>query len=467
VNTMEITVHVDNAVRVLEADLPPETVKRIEADLTLPNPKWEQVEKYNRSRRRNFQPEMLAFFQRSNGVLILPRGYINHLLGRLGTLPYMVVDRTRTLDPVDFGFHARLHPYQLAAVRDLTARRFGVLEAPPGAGKTVIALDIIARRRQPALVVVHTKELMYQWHRRALEFLNACDDDIGLVGDGRKDIGRKLTIAIINSLYRVMDEVKPTIGHLIVDECHHTPARTFTEVVGRLDASFMLGLSATPYRRDKLTRLIYFYLGDRLHKIQPRELQEIDRIMRATLKVRRTRCSYYFDSDEYQSMISALVADRRRNAIIARDVVERARSGKSGIALVISDRVAHCEELYRMISESGLGVSLLTGAVPMARRSELVQNLNLSKSHILVATSQLIGEGFDLKALSSIFLATPIRFTGRVKQYIGRILRVSEGKDEAVIYDYVDENGMLISSFQSRLSAYQDMGVSILPVHLE
>jgi len=258
---MEITVHVDNAVRVLEADLPPETVKRIEADLTLPNPKWEQVEKYNRSRRRNFQPEMLAFFQRSNGVLILPRGYINHLLGRLGTLPYMVVDRTRTLDPVDFGFRARLHPYQLAAVRDLTARRFGVLEAPPGAGKTVIALDIIARRRQPALVVVHTKELMYQWHRRALEFLNACDDDIGLVGDGRKDIGRKLTIAIINSLYRVMDEVKPTIGHLIVDECHHTPARTFTEVVGRLDASFMLGLSATPYRRDKLTRLIYFYLG--------------------------------------------------------------------------------------------------------------------------------------------------------------------------------------------------------------
>ena len=212
---MEITVHVDNAVRVLEADLPPETVKRIEADLTLPNPKWEQVEKYNRSRRRNFQPEMLAFFQRSNGVLILPRGYINHLLGRLGTLPYMVVDRTRTLDPVDFGFRARLHPYQLAAVRDLTARRFGVLEAPPGAGKTVIALDIIARRRQPALVVVHTKELMYQWHRRALEFLNACDDDIGLVGDGRKDIGRKLTIAIINSLYRATASTDVNMASLV------------------------------------------------------------------------------------------------------------------------------------------------------------------------------------------------------------------------------------------------------------
>ncbi|MCK9263460.1 MAG: DEAD/DEAH box helicase [Desulfomonilia bacterium] len=458
---MEITIHVDNAVRILEADLPPELIKRIEADLTLPNPRWEQVEKYSRSRRRNFQPEMLAYYQRHNGVLLLPRGYINHLLGRLGRRPYLVVDRTRTLDPVDFGFRARLHPYQLAAVRDLIARRFGVLEAPPGAGKTVIALNIIARREQPALVVVHTKELMYQWLRRATEFLDLGEDQIGLIGDGRKDIGRRLTIAIINSLFRVMDEVKPTIGHVVVDECHHTPARTFTEVVGGLDTAFMLGLSATPYRRDKLTRLIYFYLGDRLHTILPRELQEINRIMRATLKVRKTRRAYYFDADEYQSMISTLIADRDRNAVIARDVADHVRSRQSGIALVISDRVSHCEELHRMITSAGVEASLLTGSVPTARRSELVERLNRSRTHVLVATSQLIGEGFDLKILSSIFLATPIRFTGRVKQYIGRVLRVAEGKNEALIYDYVDDNGMLISSFQSRLSAYEDMGVQI------
>lgn len=464
--TMEITIHMDNAVRILEADLDPGVVKRIEADLTLPNPKWEQVEKYGRSRRRNFQPEMLSFFQRQNGVLILPRGYVNHLLNRIGSSPYLIVDRTRTLDAVDFGFRARLHPYQLAAARDLTARRYGVLEAPPGAGKTVIALNIIARRRQPAMVIVHTKELMYQWHRRATEFLDIGEDEVGLIGDGRKDLGRKLTIAIINSLSRVLDEVKPSVGHLVVDECHHTPARTFTEVVGGLDAAFMLGLSATPYRRDKLTRLIYFYLGDRLHTIRPRELQDIDRIMRASLRVRKTGCKYYFDSDEYQSMIAALVADRQRNASIARDVVEHARTN-GGIALVISDRVAHCEELHRMISSSGLPASLLTGRVPMARRSELVEELHHSSSRILVATSQLIGEGFDLKALSSIFLATPIRFTGRVKQYIGRVLRISEGKDKAVIYDYVDENGMLISSFQSRLRAYEDMGVTIPAANLD
>jgi superfamily II DNA or RNA helicase len=273
-----------------------------------------------------------------------------------------------------------------------------------------MALGIIAHRRQPALVVVHTKELMYQWHKRAAEFFDISEDEIGLIGDGRKEVGRKLTIAIINSLFKVIDEVRPTIGHLVVDECHHIPARTFTEAVGTLDPAFMLGLSATPYRRDKLTRIIYFYLGDRLHRIMPRQLQEMQKIMCATLKVRPTKCAYYFDSDEYQSMISALIADKKRNALIAQDVLEHT-GDRNGIALVISDRVAHCEELYRMISSRGRSVSLLTGAMPTTRRSELVEQLNCTKEHILVATAQLIGEGFDLKTLTSIFLATPVSYT--------------------------------------------------------
>jgi superfamily II DNA or RNA helicase len=459
---METMIHIDNALRVLESDLAPEVVKRIEADLTVPNPKWEQVERYNRSRRRNFQPEMLEYYQRESGVLILPRGYINHLLNRMAPAPYMLVDRTRMLEPADFEFRADLHPYQVQAVNDLTARRFGVLEAPPGAGKTVIALSIIARRKQPALVIVHTKELMYQWQKRATQFLDLTEDEVGLLGDGHKRIGSRLTIAIINSLYKSIDEVKAAVGHLIVDECHHIPSRTFTDVVGTLDTAYMLGLSATPYRRDKLTRIIYFSLGDRLHRIQPRQLQAIDKIMKATLTVRHTRCAYYFDSDEYQSMISALIADKKRNALIAGDVVERAKAGGGGIALVISDRVAHCEELCRIISAKGTPVSLLTGAMSTTRRSELIEHLNTASDHILVATAQLIGEGFDLKALNSIFLATPIKFTGRVKQYIGRILRISEGKQEAVIYDYVDENGILKSSFHSRLVAYEDLGVRIV-----
>jgi len=458
---MNILVHVDNLIRVLEADLPEAVVQAIEADLTLPNPKWEQVETYSRSRRRNFQPEFIRYYKRKSGVLLMPRGYIHTLRHRLGTVPFTIVDKTRTRDPVDFGFRARLHPYQAAALRDIASRRFGVLEAPPGAGKTVIALSAIGLRKQPALVIVHTKELLYQWQKRACEFLDMRSDEVGLIGDGHRRIGERLTVALINSLYRAIDEVRPAVGHLVVDECHHVPARTFTDAVGLFDSTYMLGLSATPYRRDKLTRIIYFYLGDRVHEIRPTELQAMKRIMRARLIVRHTNCAFFFDADEYQYMISALVADAKRNRLIVDDVAARAGESDKGIALVISDRVSHCEELFRAICAQGVRACLLTGSVPVRDRARIVEELNCNQAQVLVATAQLIGEGFDLKQLSSIFLATPIKFTGRVKQYIGRILRISEDKEEAVIYDYLDVNGMLKNSFSSRMSAYHDLGVKL------
>ncbi|HOJ15115.1 MAG TPA: DEAD/DEAH box helicase, partial [Deltaproteobacteria bacterium] len=418
---MNVLVHIDNAVRIFEADLDEPTIMSIEADLTLPNPKWEQVQTYGRGRRPNFQSEFLRFYTRKNGVLIMPRGYIHTLRKRLSGTPHVLVDRTRALDEVDFTFTSSLHPFQAKALKDILSRRFGVLEAPPGAGKTVIALAAIARRRQPALVIVHTKELMYQWQKRACEHLDIDPDEVGLIGDGHRRVGGRLTVALINSLSKVISEVRQRVGHLVVDECHHVPARTFTDAVSLFDTTYMLGLSATPYRRDKLTSLIHFYLGDNTHTIQPQELQALKRIMRARLIVRQTGCAFSFSADEYQRMIAALVTDERRNRLIVEDVHRRASLGM-GISLVISDRVSHCETLFRAISSRGIEARLLTGGVPVRERARIVEELNDEKAQVLVATSQLIGEGFDLRQLSSIFLATPIKFTGRVKQYIGRIL---------------------------------------------
>ncbi|HPR55403.1 MAG TPA: helicase-related protein, partial [Deltaproteobacteria bacterium] len=174
-----------------------------------------------------------------------------------------------------------------------------------------------------------------------------------------------------------------------------------------------------------------------------------------------TNCAFFFDADEYQYMISALVENAKRNSLIVDDVVAHSWAEDTGIALVISDRVSHCEELFRAIRARGVDACMLTGSVPVRERARIVEDLNGNRARVLVATAQLIGEGFDLKQLSSIFLATPIKFTGRVKQYIGRILRVTEGKEEALIYDYLDVNGMLRNSFSSRMSAYHDLGVKL------
>lgn len=445
----------DNAIRLREADLPRHVIERIKKRLTIRNPRWEQVEKYSRWNTNN-QPEYLTFYKAENGWLILPRGFISQLRGILNHIRYTLEDRTRTTTEVDFIFNGELRPHQLDAARDVLTRRFGVLEAPPGTGKTVMALAVIASRRQPALVIVHTKELMYQWQARAVEFLDMDPAEVGLIGDGHSEIGPRLTVAIVNSL--CADEVKKHVGHVIVDECHRVPSRTFTEAVSAFDCAYMLGLSATPYRRDGLTKVIYIYLGDRAHQIKTSEAQATGRIMRATLRVRYTDFDYPFASEDYQGMLAELTEDQARNKMIVADVVSQVKSDP-GIVLVISDRISHCQKLYDMIRVHGIETRMLTGEIPMKERSQTVQDLNDGNVRVLVATSQLVGEGLDLPALSSVFLTTPIRFTGRVTQYIGRILRIASGKRQAIVYDYVDKPGVLVHSFGSRCYAYREMGV--------
>ncbi len=370
----------------------------------------------------------------------------------------MIKDRTRKLAPVDFTFAGKLHGFQEKAVQDVLSRRFGVLQSPTGSGKTVMALSVIAQRRQPTLIIVHGKELMNQWKERVVEFLGIPEAEVGLIGGGKHSIGGRVTIAIINSLYKCAVDVRDRFGFLVVDECHRSPSRTFSEAVGFFDSRFMLGLSATPYRRDGLTKLIHFFLGDRVHEIQERELQAMKQVMSPSLKIRET-CFDFDYCDDYQSMISALCQDGGRNILIERDIMRQARKGK-GIALVISDRKDHCQVLYNKIKSSGVEARLLTGAITNGNRKEIIKELNQGQAKALVATAQLIGEGFDLPELSAIFLCTPVKFSGRVKQYVGRILRTANGKRKATIYDYVDLPGVLQASFNSRRYVYRELGIA-------
>jgi len=224
------------------------------------------------------------------------------------------------------------------------------------------------------------------------------------------------------------------------------------------DCWFMLCFSATPYRRDGLSRLISFYLGDRVHSIETKSLQQSKQIMTARLVTRETGFNFdYYGPEDYQPLISCLAADPARNRMIAGDVLEASR-GRNGVSLVISDRKEHCRVLAGMVC-SQRPTRELYGDIPSAERKRIVAELNRGKIKVLVATSQLIGEGFDLPALSNLFLTTPIKFDGRVKQYAGRILRTAKGKKPPIIFDYVDRAGVLEASFKARKRAYSEMGI--------
>jgi superfamily II DNA or RNA helicase len=426
--------------------------------LTMPNPKYQDAVKQGRYT-RGMDLE-LKFYEKDTERLICPRGCagkLYRLCERLGE-SIQVVDNRRKLSPVDFTFAGELRPLQQDAVTDVLSSDQGLLEAGTGSGKTIMALYLIAERKQPALVVVHTKELLNQWISRIETFLNIPRADIGVIGGGKFSIGDRITVATVQSLYKRVDEVVPHIGHLICDECHRAPSRMFTEAVSAFDAKYRLGLTATPWRRDKLSKVIFWYVGDVTGRIAKDDLVQAGNLCRAEVQWVETGFSPFADaSEEYSKALSELTEDGTRNRLICKTVSE---NNGHGVSLILSDRKAHCVTLQNILSDvHGIQAEVLTGSTSPKERERIITALHDGGCRYLIATGQLIGEGFDLPGISTVFLTTPVKFSGRLIQYIGRALRPAPGKDKAMIFDFVDDHGVFEASARARAYTYQGQGI--------
>jgi superfamily II DNA or RNA helicase len=421
-------------------DVPPQLMQRLMETLEFVNPKWLENERMGRWNRGT--PQSLKFYDKvGRSGLWIPRGYIRHLINacRRRGIEFRLDDQRRRLAPVKFTFNGRLKPFQQIAVDKMLAKDFGTLSSATGSGKTVMALYIIAKRKQPALIVVHNKELAAQWVAQIGAFLGIESNNVGIIGGGKKIVGNKITVSLVQSLYKCADEVSKSIGFLLVDECHRCPSRTFTEAVSEFDSQYMLGLSATPYRRDQLSKLIFWHLGDKHHEVDKSQLIESGDVLPAKVVFCTTDFSTQYDPiTEYSKMLAELASNTERNIQIATDIANEAAQN-SGICLILSDRKAHCENLQSLLRyRFKLASELLTGDLDITERKKVVERVNQGDVQILIATGQLIGEGFDCKGLTTLFLATPIKFSGRLLQYLGRVLRPAPGKKYARVYDYVD-----------------------------
>lgn len=453
--SISLKIIISNQLRL--SDIPADLYDLLTEKLKIQNPRWLENKKMGRWNRNT--PKELKFYDKiGKDGLSIPRGYMRQLiyLCRSQEIPYEIEDRRLSLPEVDIQFSGHLKPFQIEAAQKMLTRDFGVLSAPTGSGKTIITLFMIAQRRQPALIVVHTKELAYQWMDRIHSFLAIPSDEIGLIGNGKMMIGEKITVALVQSLYKCSQDVSPKIGYLVVDESHRCPSRTFTDAVTDFSSRYMIGLSATPFRRDKLSQLIFWHLGDLHHQIEKENLIQQGHILEADVTFRETSFKSHFDPiHQYTKMLSELTEDKERNLLIASDIVNEIKE-LTGICLVLTDRKAHCKNLqailkYRYKTES----TVLTGDTPAPERKEVLEQLHTGGIRILIATGQLIGEGFDCKELSTLFLATPIKFSGRLLQYIGRVMRIAPGKKKAKIVDYIDVNvDVLNAAARSRQQIY-------------
>ena len=346
-------------------NIKPSTTKAIKAMLTMPNPAYQEALK--RGRWTGGIPENLHFYDESGSDLIVPRGAASQIfrICRQRGEKIEIIDRRRTLEPVEFTFNGTLRPYQQEAVDSVLRCADGVLNAPTGSGKTVMALAVIAARKQPTLILVHTREILYQWCDRIRSFLGI---EAGIIGDGKFDI-RPVTVGMVQTVRKHLDNLSQYFGQVIVDECHRTPATTFTDCVKGFDARYLLGLSATPFRRDGLTKAIYIYLGDRAYKVDSKHLQRIGAVLRPEIVTVNT--DFQFDyRDNYAAMVTALTENKGRNRLIIQTLKSQQNGGA---ALVVSDRIAHLKAMANDIS--GDGIAILTGQTPPGERKRIVDDL--------------------------------------------------------------------------------------------
>lgn len=448
-------VHITISNKIHLSPVPPLLHAELRDRLTILNPKWLENDRHGYWNGKT--PKHLRFFERTKESLFVPRGFLNELKARCDNfgVDYTIRDHTRVLSEQEFQFHGTLRPYQEEAVKFICGSPIGTLAAPTGSGKTMVGLYMIAYRKQPTIIIVHTKELQDQWINRIKPFLGIPKKEIGRIGGGtRSAVGEKVTVALVQSLYKVAHRI--SVGHVIADECHRVPSRTFSEAIADLDAKYLLGLSATHKRRDGLHKLIYWYLGGLVHEIPKEELLETGDLLPVVVVTRTTTFQPSNDIEdpaaEYSKMLCELTEDEVRNELIARDVVIESQN-KPGVCLVLSDRKSHCWRLHSRLLHFGVEAEVLTGDVKKSKRRELVDSVNNGSVKVLIATGQLIGEGFDCENLSTLFLATPIKFSGRVIQYLGRILRPKTGK-KARVYDYRDPVGVLISGFNQRQKVF-------------
>ena len=398
----------------------------------------------------------------------LPRGCLEDLKDFFAfhDIRIELLDERFSGNSIDVSFQGTLRPDQEEAAQAILAHESGVLSAPPAFGKTVVAAKIIAGRKVNTLVLVHRRLLLEQWQEKMAAFLDLPPGKIGLLGGGKKNHTGFIDIALMQSMNRKgkVNEIVKEYGQVIVDECHHLPAFTFEHILKQVTAKYVLGLTATPVRRDGHHPIVAMQCGPIRHKIRPQKAAErapvphviIPRTTRFVLPGDLTDCKIF-------DLYAALSRDENRNTLIFNDLMGALEAGRS--PLLLTERRDHLEYFARRVKGFARNVIVLKGGMGQNQRREIREKMKAipdSEERLIIATGRYVGEGFDDARLDTLFLTLPISWRGTLQQYVGRLHRTHDNKRLIAVYDYVDsEVPMLARMYKKRLKGYKAIGYLI------
>jgi superfamily II DNA or RNA helicase len=443
--------------------LPPALIDQINRLAAFQNPQFYEKQALRLS--TALTPRIISCAEDRGRHIGLPRGCLPALVDLLRGLGIEAVldDQRRDGEPLDMGFQGELTALQRKAADELLRHEAGVLSAPPGAGKTVVGVNLIAKRGRNALIIVHRTQLLDQWRAQLALFLDLKPSQIGQIGGGRRKATGFIDVAMIQSLVRKGDvnELLASYGHVIVDECHHVPAVSFERVMREVRARYITGLTATPRRRDGHHPILEFQLGPIRFSVDPRK-QATRRPFEHRLIVRETsfRMPTSSASCGIQDIYGQLAADEERNEMILNDLIQALEDGRSPVLL--TERRDHLAYIESSLTRVARNLVVLQGGMGTKRRREArdrLASIPEDEERVLLATGRFLGEGFDDARLDTLFLTMPVAWKGTLVQYAGRLHRMHQGKTEVRIFDYVDRQvPVLARMFEKRLRGCRAMG---------
>ncbi len=364
--------------------------------------------------------------------------------------------------PLDVAFSGLLRADQEDAITAMLRHDTGVLCAPTAFGKTVTAAALIARRGVNTLILVHRTELLRQWQERLQAFLGVGKGILGTIGGGKSKPSGKIDIAVMQSLSRQSEpsELIEQYGHVIVDECHHLSAVSFEALLKRAKAKYVLGLTATPIRRDGQHPIIFMQCGPIRHTASrpdtaPHDLEVIPRIQSAKIDLPAEA--------GIQDIFRHVATDPRRTAAIGSEVVNAFSCGRK--ILVLTERTEHVTAIEEALTGKVEKIFTLHGRMSKKQRGLTIAELDALPAdapRVILATGKLVGEGFDHPPLDTLLLAMPISWKGTLQQYAGRLHREHATKTDVRIIDFVDTgHSGLLRMWDKRQAGYRAMGYRI------
>ena len=348
------------------------------------------------------------------------------------------IDDIEEGEDININFDGKLRDYQIKILNifipKFLKQKGGSLCVPPGKGKTVMALNILTIIKKKTIIIVHKSFLLNQWKERIQQYLPSAR--IGIIQQNKVDIDDKeIVIGMLQSISMKNYDLSifEDFGLTIIDEVHHLGAQVFSKLFKKVNTFYMIGLSATPYREDKLEKVINWHIGDILYyessKVNTNQNIKVylcnytsnDKLFKIVMN-NRTQTA------QISTMITNLVNIHERTKTIVNFILKIKKDESKRKILILSERIEHLETMKNMISD--YTTSLYIGGMTEKKLKEA------EDAELIFSTYQMSSEGLDIPTLNTIVLSTSRK---NIEQSVGRIMRKQDGYDiEPLIIDIVD-----------------------------